>query len=405
MRPIQRELAAAGLPQLERTAWVEVDTARLINNASVLRALVSPVQLGVVVKADGYGHGLEVAARSAVRGGATWLCVATLPEALRLRDDGYSGRIFVLYPIPPSVVDAARREEIDVTVSSLEDVDAMSRAAGLGIHIEVDTGMTRGGCRPEDVPRLVDRIRTSQAVLTGIWTHLASPEDPQMTATQVDALAEVTESIEDLDDGVEVTHAAASGGILTADLANHNLTRAGLIYYGSDPGVGVDLPQGIKPALEIRAHAVRIATVPRGTGVGYGSTWRTTRRSRIATIPMGYADGWARSLSPGSDVLVNGVRAPVVGRISSDAMTIDVSDVPHVDRDTDFRVMGYRENASITADEIASHRGTISWEVLQQLSPRLARVYRYSEEIVGLRAESTSHVVYAPNSPLPYRHR
>lgn len=220
-----------------------------------------------------------------------------------------------------------------------------------------------------------------------------------MTAAQVDTFREVIES---LDEEVEVTHSAASGGILSADLTGQNLTRAGLIYYGCDPGVGVGLPGGIRPALEIGAHAVRIKTVPEGIGVGYASTWRTPRQSQIATIPMGYADGWARSLAPGSEVLVRGFRAPLVGRISSDAMTIDVTDIPNVDRTTDFWVIGFRGGDSITADEVASHRGTISWEVLQQVGPRLARVYRHDGQIVALRRESTSQVVYSPDSPLSY---
>lgn len=399
MRPIERELANAGLPDVGRTAWVEVETTLLVSNARILADLVAPSELGVVVKADGYGHGLEVAARCAVHGGATWLCVATLPEALRLRSDGYRGRVFVLYPIPSGAVDLAARQMIDVSVSTRADVTDISEAPGLAVHLEVDTGMTRGGCPPTEVDDLVDRIRSSRAELKGIWTHLATPEDRRATAIQVETFGQI---VAGLDGDIEMRHLAASGGILAADLTGQTLVRAGLVYYGHDPDVGVALPTGLKPALEVRAHPIRIASVPAGTGVGYSSTWRATRSSRIATIPMGYADGWSRSLSPGADVLVGGRRAPLVGRVSSDAITVDVTEIPGVDAGTVVCLMGSQDGSTITADEVAAGRGTISWEVLQQLGSRLPRIYRHEGDVVAMRPESNSRVSYVPGNILPY---
>lgn len=398
MRPIERALAAAGLPPLSRTAWVAVDTDQLTRNAQALADLVAPLQLGVVVKADGYGHGLEVAARCAVRGGATWLCVATLQEAVRLRADGYPGRVFVLYPIPESQAATAGRLDVDVSLGSLADFERVAAVSGLAVHIEIDTGMTRGGCRPEEFASLVGAVRRSSLRLVGVWTHLAAPEDPASTERQLEVFHQVTDPLPaDI-----VRHTAASGGILAADLAGQHLVRAGLVYYGYHPGTEPGLPEGVGPALSIAAHPVRLAEVEEGTGVGYASTWRAPRRSRIATLPLGYADGWPRLLSPGSEVLVGGHRLPVVGRISSDAITVDVTEASEVDYDTEVCLLGRQGEESIDADEIAGRRGSISWEVLQQLSPRLPRVYYSGGEVVAVRGESTVEVTYADAAKLSY---
>lgn len=399
MRPIERTLADAGLPPLGRTAWVEVDTDQLTENARRLAAFVAPLQLGAVVKADGYGHGLEVAARCAVRGGATWLCTATLEEAVRLRLDGYEGRVFVLYPIPASQAAVARQRDIDVSIGSLADLRRIEEVDGLAVHIEVDTGMTRGGCRPDAFGRLLAAVHDSAVRLVGVWTHLASPEDPAATERQLDIFHEVTDPIP----ADVLRHTAASGGILAADLAGQHLVRAGLVYYGYHPGTAEGLPEGVAPALEIKAHPVRVADVDEGTGVGYASTWVAARPSRIATVPMGYADGWARVLSPGSSALAGGRRVPLVGRISSDAITIDVTDVPGVDDDTEICLLGRQGGESVTADEIARLRGSISWEVLQQLGARLPRVYIAGGQAVGVRPEFARQVTYAASGALSYR--
>lgn len=395
---VSAELAAAGLPSLPRLAWVEVDTEALIGNARALADAIGRRQLGVVVKADGYGHGLEVAARCAVMGGATWLCVATLAEALRLRRDGYQGRIFVLYPIPSTGVETARQHRIDVTVGGLDDLAAVAEAEGLAVHVEVDTGMTRGGVRYFEAAEVAEAVRKSRARLVGIWTHLTAPEDWLEIGRQ---LALFDRAVAEVGD-VEVRHLAASGGILAAPEAGQELVRAGLIYYGCDPGVGSPMPEGVVPALEVRARPVRIESIPVGMGVGYGSTWRAQRPSRIATIPMGYADGWSRSLSSRSFGLARGRQVPQVGRISSDSMTFDVTEVDSFDSDSDVVLLGRSGDAVTSADDVAAWRHTISWEVLQQLGARLPRVYRHAGEVVAIRPESTHQVHYAPTSRLGY---
>jgi alanine racemase len=406
-RRIDQALEGAGLPTLERSAWVEVDVDVLTANAAALHRLAQPAGLAIVVKADGYGHGLEMAARCAVSGGAHWLCVADSAEAVRLREDGYEGRVLVFYPVPPSRLGDMARLGVDVTVGSVEGADEIGRALGaddpaLEVHLEIDTGMTRGGVAGEDVIAAAAALASAGSVrLAGTWTHLAAPEDQASTATQVSRFESALEMLSGAGVDAGMTHVAASGGLLTSATRGRDLVRPGLAFYGVHPGAGVPLPTGLGPALSIRAHPVRIAEVPAGTSVGYAGTWTASRVSKIATLPIGYADGWSRASSPGSLVIVEGIRAPLVGRISSDSLTVDVTDVPGVDPDSEFTLLGRDGDEEISADEVAEARGTISWEVLQQLGSRLARVYVSEASPVALRPESSVGVISVSPDRLP----
>jgi alanine racemase len=304
-RRIDRALEEAGLPPLERAAWVEVDVDALTANAEALTRLARPAALGAVVKADGYGHGLEMAARCAVAGGARWLCVADTAEAIRLRDDGYQGSVLVLYPVPSYRLEEMARLGVDVTVGSVEEAREIGRAlAGddptLRAHLEVDTGMTRGGVAVDaSVAAAVALTRGGSAELAGTWTHLASPEDPIATAAQLSRFELALEKLAGAGIDAGSTHVAASGGLLVGASTRHDLVRPGLAFYGVHPGAGEPLPAEVGPALAVRAHPVRITEVPAGTSVGYAGTWTASRASKIATLPIGYADGWSRAPPPG----------------------------------------------------------------------------------------------------------
>ena len=401
-RSIHRSLAEAGLPPLQRTAWVEVDIDQLQANATALGHLTAPAALGPVVKADGYGHGLEVSARCAVAAGASWLCVADIGEAERLRTDGYKGRVLVLYPVPTSALATMSRLEVDVSVGTLDS--AVSTAHGdhpaLAAHLEIDTGMTRGGVAPADAVQAATTLATGPgARLAGVWTHLAAPEDGEMTATQMALFRSTLHQLESNGIDPGVTHASASGGILALE-DRLDLVRPGLAFYGLHPGAGSALPPEIRPALALRAIPVRLVEVPTGTSVGYAGTWVAERPSRIATVPVGYADGWARSSSPGTFALVSGQRVPVVGRVSSDSLTVDVTDAD-AGPDSPVTLIGGDGDEVVTADEVAIARGTISWEVLQQLGARLSRVYDSDGRPIALRQESSAQLIVAPGAPLP----
>jgi alanine racemase len=359
-----------------------------------------------VVKADGYGHGLEMSARCAVAGGAQWLCVADSAEAVRLRDDGYLGRALVLYPVPAAAWGTMARLGIDVTVGSVAEAKAVGHSLDpddptLGAHLEIDTGMTRGGvAKDEAVSAAAALTRGRSTGLAGTWTHLAAPEDPSTTSRQLRQFDVALAGLAAAGIDAGVTHAAASGGLLAGAGTGHGLVRPGLAFYGVHPGPGDPLPVGAGPALAVRAHPVRIADVPAGTSVGYAGTWTADRPSKIATLPIGYADGWSRASSPGSSVLVEGVRARLVGRISSDSLTVDVTDVPGVGPDSEFTLLGRDGHEEIGADEVAAVRGTISWEVLQQLGSRLARVYTSGSNPVAVRPESSIGLI-TEGAPLP----
>ena len=386
---------------------MEVDIDRLMGNAAELRSYSRPASLGAVVKADGYGHGLEMAARCAVAGGAEWLCVADAGEAIRLRNDGYQGRVLVLYPVPPGFIPTMAAERVDVTVGSVDEARALAGLTSpddpeLSVHVEIDTGMTRGGVAPDDALAAATALVAEAATtLAGVWTHLAAPEDPVATARQVSRFDEVVSRLRAAGLGPVLVHAAASGGILACDTSSHDLVRPGLSFYGLHPGAGGPLPSAVGPALAIRAHPVRIVEVPKGTTVGYAGTWTADMPSTIATLPVGYADGWSRASSPGCIALVGGKRAPLVGRVSSDSLTVDVTGVDGVGPDAEFTLLGGDGGIHITADDVARVRGTISWEVLQQLGSRLTRVYMSHGSPVALRPESSIDVVVAPGATLP----
>jgi alanine racemase len=404
-RRIDQALESAGLPPLERSAWVEVDVDVLTANAEALGRLAHPAALGAVVKADGYGHGLEMAARCAVAGGAGWLCVADVSEAARLRNDGYTGGLFVLYPVPSSSRGEMARLEIDVTVGSVEEAEAIVSGRDRDqrrVHIEIDTGMTRGGLAIDDVVAAAAAVtRGGSAQLAGTWTHLAAPEDPTTTASQLERFETALDALTAAGFDPGIVHAAASGGLLAGAGKGHHLVRPGLAFYGVHPVPGDPLPAGIGSALAVKAHPVRVAGVPAGTSVGYGGTWIASRDSKIATLPLGYADGWSRASSPGSSVLVEGRQAPVVGRISSDSLTVDVTDVPGVGPDSEFTLLGGDGDMVIGADDVAAVRGTISWEVLQQLGSRLTRVYVSGLSPIALRPETSIALATAPGARLP----
>lgn len=406
-RRIDRSLAEARLPALERSAWVEVDTDVLTTNARALRSLAEPAALGAVVKADGYGHGLEIAARCAVAGGAEWLCVADAAEATRLRRDGYDGRAFVLYPVPSAMLPTMAGLQIDVTVGSIDEAVSLVEHLlpgdpMLAVHLEVDSGMTRGGVAPDDAVTAAAAIVAAPSVtMAGVWTHMAAPEDPTTTrqqSTRFDSvLAKLAAS--GIDPGT--IHAAASGELLSGNTDGHGFVRPGLALYGVHPGAGRPLPGSVVPALAVKAHPVRVMDIPPGTAVGYAGTWTAQRISTIATLPIGYVDGWSRSSSPGTEVLVEGERAPVVGRVSSDSLTVDVTGIAGAGLNSEFTLMGSDGRREITADEVAEVRHTISWEVLQQLSARLARVYTAGGLPVGLRPESNTTITTARGASLP----
>jgi alanine racemase len=408
--PIEERLRDAGLPPLARLAWLEIDLEALASNLSVVRSVVGPdVRVEPVVKADAYGHGAVPVARALVAAGADGLCVATMDEAVELRDAGVSAPLLVLYPIPVTWLGEAAARGVAVVLGagegaaeSLAAVRASTseRRPALEVHVEVDTGLGRGGVLPEDVEAAIAAVRSTPGVkLAGVWTHLAAGEDDAQTVEQNRRFASAVSSLSDAvtwggRSGAEVRrHLSASGGVLGDAVPRWEAVRIGIAVYGLVPDALVPpsstaaAAAALRPVMAAYARPVRVLELPEGHGVSYGPTYVTTRPSRIATLAFGYADGWRRFLSDRAVALVRGVRVPLVGRVAMDAVMADVTDVPGepvTERD-EFVLIGTQGDERITAHELAAAGGTISYEVVSGMSRRLARVYHAAGSPAGVR--------------------
>jgi alanine racemase len=358
-----------------------------------------------VVKADAYGHGLLPVARTLAAVGADGLCVATLDEGLVLRRAGLELPILVLYPVPPDSARAAARADLTISAGDptlLErTLDALGRGAAaarrpLAIALEVETGLGRGGFVGSaliSAARLVEEHPAAR--LASVWSHLSAAEDRPRSASQEDRFRAAAALL--AGGGIVLPRGlAASGGLLGGAIDAFDGVRPGLAVYGLVPeevalGEGpsdvAEAARRLRPVLSLHARPVRVADLAAGTGIGYGPAFTTVRPSRIATLPLGYGDGWPRSSAGVTDVLVRGARVPLVGTVAMDAVMADVTDVPGalVSVDDEFTLLGRQGEAVIGADELARSRTTISWEVVTSMAARLPRVYHARAVPVGIR--------------------
>jgi alanine racemase len=353
--------------------------------------LPAATRLGLMVKADGYGHGMIAAARAAIAGGADRLMVVSIEEALGLREAGIGGPVLVVYPIEAANVERAVANDLELSIGGQDVLErtlagwAAARErwpdATLGVHIEVDTGMGRGGIRPDALVATVAAIDAApRTELLGIWTHLSDGMAPGRSREQVarydGAIAELAATERPL----PIRHIAATEGLVCETAPPLDMVRIGLAYYG-ELGVGV-VPTAamaagaadLRPALAVKVRPARVEDVPVGTTVGYGSEWTTDRPTRLATLPIGYADGWTRRYWPGGEALVRGRRVPLVGRVSMDTVCADVTDVPGVTVADEVVLLGEQAGERITAGDLAVLRGTVPNEVFCAFGPRLPRV-------------------------------
>jgi alanine racemase len=397
---INDRLAAAGLPALPRQVWLEIDESALAGNLAALRTLVgADVAINAVVKADAYGHGLAPVARVFESAGADRLCVASLDEALVLRGAGVQQPILVLFSIPPNEVVRAARENIEIvaaerssTLAALRHWSQARTSDTLNVHLEVETGLSRGGVKPGAVVDLARQIiDTPGTRLAGIWSHLATPDDQRVTQAQDDSYRRALSALREAGIAIPARHLSATGGVFTEWADKYEGIRPGLSLYGIVPS---DLPLGaregeiaplLRPAMALKCRPLRIESLDAGTPVGYGGRWVTPRDSAIATLPVGYGDGWSRSSFPGTYALVRGQRVPLVGTVAMDALMADVTDVPGLDLDDEFVLIGSQGAESITAEEVARARNTIAWEVVTSMAYRLPRVYHAGPVLLGLR--------------------
>jgi alanine racemase len=378
--------------------WAEIDLNAIANNVRELRRRTRPqASLMAVVKADGYGHGAAEVARTALANGAEWLGVARLPEAVALREAGLAAPMMVFGYTPPA--DAVRLIDYDLrqSVYSLDAARAYSAAAEMlgrkiRVHLKVDTGMGRLGMMPaapggSNPGRSVDEafIRDATAVarlpgleLEGIFTHFAASDsaDRSYARRQLALFIEVVSALRDNGIEFELRHAANSAAVIAMPESHLDLVRPGIALYGLRPSQEVDLAGVfLKPAMALKTRIVHLKPVPAGTYISYGMTYRTPHPTVIATVPVGYADGFRRQFSSKGEMLVHGRRVPVVGRVCMDLTMLDVGAVPEARMEDEVVIFGRQGAESISADDLAHALGTINYEIVCDVTARVPRVY------------------------------
>lgn len=364
-----------------RPSWVELDLDALAGNVRQLKTLVGrKVVLTAVVKADAYGAGAVTVARVALLNGAERLAVASIHEALELREAGIQAPILVLSYTPPAFARQAARRDIALTVYDAGLARAYDRAArGAGrrlrVHLKIDTGMGRLGVMPGEA-RSLARLLVGLAGLEpeGVFTHFSTAdEDPEYTGEQARVFMRIVDELREAGIRPKLVHAANSAATLAFPEYHFNMVRVGLALHGLSPSEQVRVPEGFRPILSWKSFVAQVKTLPDGHPVGYGNTYRCEGEQRIAVLPLGYSDGFRRAPNAWSHVLVHGQPAPVVGRVSMEKTAINVTHIPDVAIGDEVVLLGEQGGARITADEIAQRLGTISYEVLCGILARVPR--------------------------------
>ena len=374
----------------DRWAWAEIDLDAVAHNVGIVLRTVAPAAVWAVVKADGYGHGATAVARAALDAGAAGLCVALVQEGAALRDDGITAPILLLSE-QHGGAEAIVANELTPTVYSPGEAEALDRAvraAGwcepLDVHVKIDTGMHRVGAQPFDAVALVGAITEMAGIrFAGIFTHLAVADDPTAPANamQLARFDEVLGGLRRAGFEPPIVHAANSAAALGLPEARHDLVRLGIAMYGIEPGEGVrHLCSELRPVLSLHARVSAVKTVAAGEGVSYGLRHVFAEDTRVATVPIGYADGVPRRLyGTGGEVLVHGVRRPIVGVVTMDQLMVDCGDLP-VSLGDEVVLIGAQTSShsadTITAEEWATRLGTIGYEIVCGISKRIERCRR-----------------------------
>ena len=366
-----------------RWAWAEIDLGAIEHN---LKAIKSRIQGGAklcaVVKANAYGHGAIAVARKAVEVGADYLAVATLPEALELREAGFLTPILILGLVPPEA--AAEIVENDITqavcdlgLASSLSAEAKRQGKRAKVHLKVDTGMGRIGVRPEDAGIMAHLIHEYPGIeIEGVFSHFAAADsrDKSYVQYQLEEFRRAVACMEEYGIHPAIRHIAESAAILEIPEAHFDMVRAGIIEYGLWPSDEVTHPVELRQAMRLCAKIAFIKTVQPGESIGYDKQFTAERESRIATLPLGYADGYIRAYGKQGVVELLGKRAPIAGRVCMDQVMIDVTDIPEAEVGDEVTLFG---SPTLTTDEAAGWLDTINYEVTCMVSARVPRIYIY----------------------------
>jgi len=380
-----------GIPiETDRPTHAEIRLGALRRNFRKARELAGPgVKVLAVVKANAYGHGILRVAREFVAEGADYLGVAVLEEGVYLRENGVEAPILVLGPASTAQIPSFIEHRLDLTLPSVEKARAISAAAVAAgktarVHLKIDTGMGRIGCTVDEAVVLARQItREKHLILEGTATHLSvadslDPADRAYTRRQLDGFEKALASMraEKIDPGI--VHAANSGAVVLYPEASYNMVRPGILVYGYAPSPELEGRIPVKPVMELETQVVSIKKITAGTAVSYGRIWTASEDTFIATIPVGYADGLNRQLSPGLRVRIGGETFPVVGRICMDQCMIDIGADPWVQRWDHATIFGPAPSA-VSAQTLADQLGTIPYEITCAINKRVPRVYTGEE--------------------------
>lgn len=374
--------------------WAEIDLNAIAQNLRSLRSVTrSSARMMAVVKANAYGHGYKEVSQAALENGADMLGVARINEAVMLRQAGLDAPILIFGYTPPDYAETLLRYRLTQTVGSYERAASLSEAAAghgrIRIHLKVDTGMGRLGMLPdcrrfEASGRFASAVSEVEAItglpgfeLEGIYTHFATADSADKTdakrqfAIFEDLLHDLARS------GIEfpMRHAANSAAIIDMPETHLDLVRAGISLYGLYPSDEVERRVPLRPAMALKARIAHLKRVPAGFKISYGLTYETSAPTTIATVPIGYADGYDRLLSSRGHMLVCGKRAPIVGRVCMDQTMLDVGHIPEASLDAEVVAFGSQRGESISAEEVASMTGTINYEVVSRITQRVVRRY------------------------------
>ena len=370
--------------RVERATRAIIDLNAISHNIAEIRKRIGNRRdLMAVVKADGYGHGAVEVSLAALRSGATCLGVALPEEGRQLRDNGVEVPILVMGLIQPEEAYKVIDSELEQAISTVELAEALDREAGkasthLKVHIKVDTGMGRIGVSPEDALELTRKVSRFQNLdLEGMFSHFPSADESDKTFTkrQIEVFNDLVKKIEGGGFKIAKRHMANSAAVLDLPESYFDLVRPGIMIYGLYPSREVSRSIKLKPAMSLKTHVIYVKPVPVDSPISYGRTYRTKRRALVATLPVGYADGYSRLLSNQGSVFIKGRRAPLIGRVCMDMCMIDVSEIGDVRIGDEVVLFG--ENPPV--DEIADKIGTINYEVVCAVGKRVPRIYNQSK--------------------------
>ncbi len=384
-----------------RRTWAEVDIDALKHNFDVIRRTAQPkAKIICVIKADAYGHGAVFLGRLYEKMGADGFAVSNIEEAMQLRENGIRLPVLILGFTPATLAKELSQNHISQAVFSEEyakelSAEAVRQNVIVDIHIKVDTGMSRIGFMYQNIERDSDSVRQIERACrqphlnpAGIFTHFAladeAAEGQAATEHQLACFADAVERLKA--DGYEfpLVHCSNSGAIIDYPHAHFNGVRAGIILYGLAPSPKLKDKMDLQPVMTIKSVVAQVKTIDAGTPVSYGGTFVADKKMTVATVPIGYADGYTRSLGSRAYMVVKGRKAPVIGRVCMDQLMLDISGIDGVHSGDEVTVIGDGTNGSMTFDDIAAMTGTINYEVVCLVGKRVPRVYLHHGKNIGI---------------------